>query len=235
MRRAAASAAALIAVLVVAACGDASTNGKQHGDATVATGPGRTTPTSTVRTDADPIEVLAQRGRRAKPTDVPAGGTAVIATADIPKGTASAESSRKNIADDHPSPGAPTDAEVRAEVAQFKAIRAQYGLDKVDYSGDLIDPRTLGAGFHTSIASVFTDFGLPIACSGGTLGVHQLGVAHKTLPCGTMVTFRYGGRAIRVPVIDRGPYIAGREWDLTGATAAALKFPGLGPIDWKLG
>ena len=104
----------------------------------------------------------------------------------------------------------------------------------MDYSGNLIDPRTLGAGFHTSIASVFTDFGLPIACPGGPLGVHQLGVAHKTLPCGTMVTFRYRGRAIRVPVIDRGPYIAGREWDLTGATAAALKFPGLGPIDWKL-
>jgi rare lipoprotein A (peptidoglycan hydrolase) len=33
-------------------------------------------------------------------------------------------------------------------------------------------------------------------------------------------------------VIDRGPYIAGREWDLTGATADALAFPGLGQIQW---
>ncbi len=50
-----------------------------------------------------------------------------------------------------------------------------------------------------------------------------------------MVTFRYGGRAIRIPVIDRGPYIAGREWDLTGAAAEALRFPGLGPIEWRIG
>jgi rare lipoprotein A len=50
-----------------------------------------------------------------------------------------------------------------------------------------------------------------------------------------MVTFRYAGRALRVPVIDRGPYIAGREWDLTGATAIALSFNGLGPIDWIIG
>jgi rare lipoprotein A (peptidoglycan hydrolase) len=49
-----------------------------------------------------------------------------------------------------------------------------------------------------------------------------------------MVTFRYAGRAIRVPVIDRGPYILGREWDFTGATAVALGFPGLGAVDWHV-
>jgi rare lipoprotein A (peptidoglycan hydrolase) len=59
-------------------------------------------------------------------------------------------------------------------------------------------------------------------------------VANKTLPCGTEVIFRYGNRAIRVPVIDRGPYIAGREWDLTGAAAVALRFPGLGAVQWQL-
>jgi rare lipoprotein A len=41
-------------------------------------------------------------------------------------------------------------------------------------------------------------------------------------------------RTLTVPVIDRGPYIAGREWDLTGATAAALHFPGLGKIRWAV-
>ena len=89
----------------------------------------------------------------------------------------------------------------------------------------MLDPAQLPPGqYNVSIASVYTDYGLPIAC-GGVLHVPQLGVANKTLPCGTMVTFRYGGRAIRVPVIDRGPYIAGREWDLTGAAAEALQFP----------
>jgi rare lipoprotein A (peptidoglycan hydrolase) len=35
-------------------------------------------------------------------------------------------------------------------------------------------------------------------------------------------------------VIDRGPYIAGREWDLTGATAELLGFNGLDFIDWTV-
>jgi rare lipoprotein A (peptidoglycan hydrolase) len=88
------------------------------------------------------------------------------------------------------------------------------------------------SGIQASVASVFTDYGLGLAC-GGVLGRHQLGVAHKTAPCGTLITFTYSGRSLTVPVIDRGPYVAGREWDLTGATAAALGFPGLGRIEWS--
>jgi rare lipoprotein A (peptidoglycan hydrolase) len=65
---------------------------------------------------------------------------------------------------------------------------------------------------------------------GGTLQYGQLGVAHKSLPCGTMVTFRHGDRSVRVPVIDRGPYVGGREYDLTQATAARLGFKGHGTI-----
>jgi rare lipoprotein A (peptidoglycan hydrolase) len=134
-----------------------------------------------------------------------------------------------------PAKGAPTDAEVRAAIARFRLAVAQYHLDRLNLSGALLNPSQLGPGqYNVSIASVFTDYGLPIAC-GGVLKVPQLGVANKTLPCGTEVIFVYGGRAVRVPVIDRGPYIRGREWDLTGATAEALHFPGLGPIQWRLG
>lgn len=49
-----------------------------------------------------------------------------------------------------------------------------------------------------------------------------LGVAHRTLPCGTPVALYYRGRTIVVPVIDRGPYVTGRTWDLTQATHDAL-------------
>jgi rare lipoprotein A len=65
---------------------------------------------------------------------------------------------------------------------------------------------------------------------GGILRPGRLGVAHKSLPCGTSVTLRHGGRTLRVPVIDRGPYVAGREFDLTQATARRLAFTGHGPI-----
>jgi rare lipoprotein A (peptidoglycan hydrolase) len=72
-------------------------------------------------------------------------------------------------------------------------------------------------------------YGNGVAC-GGTLEPGTLGVANKTLPCGTMVKLRYHGRQITVPVIDRGPYVAGREYDLTEATKDALGFPGVGYV-----
>jgi hypothetical protein len=130
-----------------------------------------------------------------------------------------------------PAKGAPTDAEVRAAIARFQAAIARYHLDQLNLSGSLINPPP--GQYNVSIASVFTDYGLPIAC-GGVLHPPDMGVANKTLPCGTEVIFVYGGRAIKVPVIDRGPYIAGRDWDLTGAAAEALHFPGLGYIYWRL-
>jgi hypothetical protein len=67
------------------------------------------------------------------------------------------------------------------------------------------------------------------AC-GGALTSSTLGVANKTLPCGTIVTLHYGHRTIRVPVIDRGPYVAGREFDLTEATKRALGFGDTGNV-----
>jgi len=72
-------------------------------------------------------------------------------------------------------------------------------------------------------------FGNKLGC-GGTLTPGSLGVAHKSLPCGTKVTFRHRGRVVRVRVIDRGPYVGGREYDLTAATARRLGFNGHGPV-----
>jgi rare lipoprotein A len=65
---------------------------------------------------------------------------------------------------------------------------------------------------------------------GGTLTASVRGVAHRSLPCGTRVTFRYRGRSVRARVIDRGPYSGGREWDLTPATKAAIGFPSTGTV-----
>ena len=72
-------------------------------------------------------------------------------------------------------------------------------------------------------------FGNKLGC-GGRLAPGSLGVAHKSLPCGTKVTFRHRGRVVRVRVIDRGPYVGGREYDLTAATARRLGFNGHGPV-----
>jgi rare lipoprotein A (peptidoglycan hydrolase) len=64
-----------------------------------------------------------------------------------------------------------------------------------------------------------------------------LGVAHRTLPCGTLVTFRNpaNGRQITVPVIDRGPYVTGRQWDMSRGLCDYLDHCYTGSIEWRWG
>lgn len=64
-------------------------------------------------------------------------------------------------------------------------------------------------------------YGNRTAC-GRRLTPRTLGVAHRTLPCGTRVAVSYRGRSLVVPVIDRGPFAPGIEWDLAGAVARRL-------------
>lgn len=65
-------------------------------------------------------------------------------------------------------------------------------------------------------------FGRHTAC-GQRLTRRTVGVANRTLPCGTLVEVRYGDRRVTVPVIDRGPYgTLGANWDLTEGAAHLL-------------
>jgi peptidoglycan lytic transglycosylase len=72
-------------------------------------------------------------------------------------------------------------------------------------------------------------YGKRTAC-GQTLSPGMLGVAHKSLPCGTLIRFYYRGYTVTVPVIDRGPYVGNREWDLTDETKRRLHFPSTGTV-----
>jgi rare lipoprotein A len=66
-------------------------------------------------------------------------------------------------------------------------------------------------------------YGNTTAC-GQELTPELVGVAHKTLPCGTPVEISYRGAGLVVPVVDRGPFMRGMTWDLTEAAATALGF-----------
>lgn len=72
-------------------------------------------------------------------------------------------------------------------------------------------------------------YGRKTAC-GQTLSPTLMGVAHRTLPCGTRVSFLYSGRTITVPVVDRGPFGKGISWDLTTAASDALGFTAEGRV-----
>lgn len=170
-----------------------------------------------------------RRARAVEPVAGEVGGT----PADRPAPAAS-PGAPKGVEGPRLAEGAASDAEVRRELARMRAASERYDFDQLDFSGQLVPWDALPSdGWRVSVVSVYHLYGNGLAC-GGVLRSDQLGVAHKTAPCGTMVTFRYGRRAIRVPVIDRGPFVNGREWDFTGATAAALGFPGLGAVEWHV-
>jgi rare lipoprotein A len=109
------------------------------------------------------------------------------------------------------------------------SVRA-YGLHDARNKGSASKARRL-TSYRLAGASWYGPglWGNGVAC-GGTLMPGTLGVANKTLPCGTKVTLRYHGREVTVPVIDRGPYVAGREFDLTYAVKEKLGFPGVGTV-----
>ncbi len=104
---------------------------------------------------------------------------------------------------------------------------------RLRFAGDASDPgahRALGRlnAYRLAGASWYGGGG-GLAC-GGQLTSTTMGVANKTLPCGSQVTLRYGDRTVSVRVIDRGPYVAGREFDLTEATKRALGFGDTGEV-----
>ena len=82
--------------------------------------------------------------------------------------------------------------------------------------------------FRPALASWYGE-GQALAC-GGHMTPGMMGVANKSLPCGTKVTIRYRGRQVRVSVVDRGPYSGAREFDLGPGVRSALHFDGVGTV-----
>jgi len=84
-------------------------------------------------------------------------------------------------------------------------------------------PTMMVTVYRPSIATLYGPgfWGRKTAC-GVQLRRSTIGVANRTLPCGTPVAVYYQGRTMVVPVIDRGPYAYGADWDLTMATARSL-------------
>jgi len=95
----------------------------------------------------------------------------------------------------------------------------------------LPEPPTAG----TVIASWYGPgfYGNRTAC-GQVYTPEIIGVAHRTLRCGTMLVLEYRGRTMTVPVIDRGPYIAGRTLDLSNATRLAMGCPDLCTLSMRI-
>lgn len=70
--------------------------------------------------------------------------------------------------------------------------------------------------------------------SGSTVRSDSMIVAHKTLPFGTLVEFRFNGKRAVARVADRGPYVAGRMWDLGPGIISVLGFNGVHDLQYRI-
>jgi rare lipoprotein A len=75
-------------------------------------------------------------------------------------------------------------------------------------------------------------YGRHTAC-GEVIGPTTIGVAHPVLPCGVRVYISYGNKHVLTQVIDHGPYVPGRQFDLTDALAKELGLVGVQRIQWS--
>ena len=97
--------------------------------------------------------------------------------------------------------------------------------------------QTLPAGspqWYSALAAPYlsTEAPTPGACN-VMIGPKTRGVAHPVLPCGVKIYIEYQGKQVLTEVIDRGPKVPGRTFDVTQALARDLGLVGTRRIRWR--
>jgi hypothetical protein len=89
-------------------------------------------------------------------------------------------------------------------------------------------------GSYTALAgsSGTVAFGKRTAC-GQIITAKTQGIANPVLPCGVKIYISFDGRHMLAQVIDTGPYVPGRQFDLTAALAARIGLIGVQKIHWS--
>lgn len=77
------------------------------------------------------------------------------------------------------------------------------------------------------VASFYGSESGTLTASGRRFRPHEMTAAHKTLPFGTRLRVCYRGCVV-VIVTDRGPFIRGRELDLSSGAAKAIGMQAVG-------
>jgi rare lipoprotein A (peptidoglycan hydrolase) len=92
-------------------------------------------------------------------------------------------------------------------------------------------PGAVGA-YYTSRAAPYGPTNRRTAC--GERFTPQLeGIAHPTLPCGVKIYIRFGGKQVLTEVVDRGPNVPGRDFDITKGLADRIGLHGAQTIHWR--
>jgi rare lipoprotein A (peptidoglycan hydrolase) len=119
-------------------------------------------------------------------------------------------------------------AQARRDAAAAASAVAKPPSDP--YSG-----ATASGGWSSGMASWYGPgfYGSHMA-DGETLKPDSMIVAHKTLRFGTLIEFMFKGHRAVAKVADRGPFVAGREFDLGPGTARVLHFDGVARVRYRI-
>lgn len=92
-----------------------------------------------------------------------------------------------------------------------------------------------GSGeWKTAVASHYGRNLTGTGANGEKIGPYSMIVAHRTLPFGTLVEIEYKGKRAVARVADRGPYTAGRTFDLGPGVVRVLDFSGVHEIRYRI-
>jgi rare lipoprotein A len=94
-------------------------------------------------------------------------------------------------------------------------------------------PGTQG-GYYTSRAAPYgPSAGHRRTACGEAFTSETQGIAHPVLPCGVKIYIRFRGKEVLTQVVDRGPNVPGRDFDITKALADRLGLHGAQIIHWR--
>jgi rare lipoprotein A len=177
--------------------------------------PGQTAAAASLVPDPGALRGRVTRLRGMLP-DVPAGGTVLIQRLDAARGWVAEATAVAGT-------GGAFVARWRPRVVGRFTLRAVAGGSVRAAAAAAPAPTAPVTVYRAARATWYGPglYGRHTAC-GQVLSHRIMGVAHRTLPCGTPVEITYGGRTVTVPVIDRGPFSNGARYDLTSATAQQL-------------
>lgn len=86
---------------------------------------------------------------------------------------------------------------------------------------------------RSAVAEIASYYGMesgPRTASGERFDPNAMTAAHRSLPFGTLVRVTYRGRSVVVRINDRGPFVRGRDIDLSQGAARRIGLPGVGPV-----
>jgi rare lipoprotein A (peptidoglycan hydrolase) len=113
------------------------------------------------------------------------------------------------------------------------ALTRRGGSSDTNLPGAVPVPGTKN-GYYTGRAAPYSPSAAhPRTACGQTFTDKTQGVAHPVLPCGVRLYIRFHGKEVLTQVIDRGPTVPGRDFDVTKALANRLDLHGPQTIRWR--